>query len=258
VKSASIIIQTHYHGDHFTLGINRPYEFTNEEIQHKIYGNSDKTVLAKDQKKKINYNQKKRAYWLWKKEITIHSADNKEFLFGKTKITFSQALPHGVKGSKSGWVISAFIEDTQDTLLYSSDVQGPGNDLALEFIIDNNANHLIIDGPSTYHPKQTQEETEAAFNRIRQIPKDFFFDHHFLRDKNWLTILKEKELDRKAHPLSDLVLKDALCFESVRDDLHTNQPMDEDFDTTFKEMGHLNVIREIAGTLPFSKIKKQL
>ena len=35
-KIADIIIQTHYHGDHFTLDSPRKYEFSNKEIFHKI------------------------------------------------------------------------------------------------------------------------------------------------------------------------------------------------------------------------------
>ena len=33
-EMVDIIIQTHYHADHYTLGITRRYEFTNEEIFH--------------------------------------------------------------------------------------------------------------------------------------------------------------------------------------------------------------------------------
>lgn len=254
-------MQTHYHGDHFSLGVERPYEFTNKEIQDKIYGNPERIILAKDSKKKINYNQKKRAHGLWKKDIKIYSADNNQFSYGKTRIKFSPPLPHGSEGSRSGWVISVFIEDSQDSILITSDVHGPGNDSALNFILENDANHLIMDGPSTYHPKQTKEETEIAFVRMKKIPNDhFYLDHHFLRDKKWSSILEENNLAGKAFPLSDLVIKEPLCLESIRDELHKNEPMEDNFYTLFLEQRDLvlNLIKNTALKLPFAVLEKHL
>ena len=263
VMNTSIIIQTHYHGDHFTLGVNRPYEFTNQGIQDKIYGDSSVIILAKDPKKKINYNQKKRAYWLWKKKVTIHSADNNQFIYGKTLIKCSPPIPHGREGSHSGWVISVFIKDSQDSVLYTSDVNGLGSDTALDFILEYKAQQIILDGPSTYHPKQTEEETMAAFNRIKKIPNDLFYlDHHFLRDKNWLGILEEQNLSKTAFPLSNLVTKDPLCLESIRDELHKQLPMNEfceNFYALFQEQQEevMNLIKRQACMLPFADLEKR-
>jgi len=264
VKNTSIIIQTHYHGDHFTLGINRAYEFTNQEIQDKIYGNRDIPILAKDHKKNINYNQKKRAHWLWKKNITIHSADNNQFIYGKTRIICSPPIPHGKEGSQSGWVISVFIEDSQDSVLFTSDVHGLENEAALNFILKYKSNQLILDGPSTYHPKQTEEDTRMAFNRIRRISNNLFYlDHHFLRDKNWRQILMEQNLINKALPLSNLIIKEPLCLESLRDELHDQIPMHEfgiNFYTFFQERQEevLPIIKEQASLLPFVDLEKRL
>ncbi|WP_455141430.1 MBL fold metallo-hydrolase [Candidatus Hodarchaeum mangrovi] len=264
VKNTSIIIQTHYHGDHFTLGVNRPYEFTNQEMQNKIYGNTDKIILAKDPKKNINYNQKKRAYWLWKKKITIHSADNNQFIYGKTRIICSLPLPHGKEGSHSGWVISVFIEDSQDSVLFTSDVHGLESEAALNFILKYKSNHLILDGPSTYHPKQTEEDTRMAFNRIKRILNNqFYLDHHFLRDKNWRQILIEQNLENKALPLSSLFIKEPLCLESLRDELHDQMPMSEfgiNFYTFFQEQQEkvLPIIKDQATLLPFANLEKLL
>jgi predicted metallo-beta-lactamase superfamily hydrolase len=262
VKKTTILIQTHYHGDHFSLGIERPYEFTNKDIQNKIYGNPEVTILAKNPKKKINYNQKKRAYWLWKKkDIKIYSADSNHFSYGKTRIKFSPPLPHGGEGSRSGWVLSAFIEDSQDSILITSDVHGLASDAALNFILENGTNYLIMDGPSTYHPKQTKEETEAAFSRMKRIPNDhFYLDHHFLRDKNWSSILEENNLADKAVPLSNLVINEPLCLESIRDVLHKKEPMKDTFYALFQERRDevLNGIRKTAFLLPFASLESQL
>ncbi|NHJ02933.1 MAG: hypothetical protein EAX86_12425 [Candidatus Heimdallarchaeota archaeon] len=264
VKRSTIIIQTHYHGDHYTLGIERPYEFTDHKIQEQVYNHPNIIILAKDHKKKINYNQKKRAHWLWEKNVKIYSADANKFLYGKTQITFSPPLPHGATGSQSGWVISVFIEDLESSVLLTSDVHGPSNDAALEFILENNPKHLILDGPSTYHPKQMQEETEAAFRRLHQLPHEhYYLDHHFLRDRNWPGILEEQNLTKKAFPLSSLVINTPLCLESRRDELHAMEPMKgqyQDFYSLFEEKNEaiLSIIKDRASTLPFAFLKQGL
>jgi predicted metallo-beta-lactamase superfamily hydrolase len=231
-------------------------------VQNQIYGNPNVIILAKDPKKNINYNQKKRAYWLWKKKgITLHSGDNKEYSYGKTSIKFSPPIPHGREGSRSGWVLSVLIEDSQDTVLITSDVHGLASDAALNFILENNAHYLIMDGPSTYHPKQTEEETVTAFKRMKQIPNDhFYLDHHFLRDRNWSSILEEHDFTGKAVPLSDLVISEPLCLESIRDELHEKKPMNDSFYATFHKQRDtvMDTIKNIAAQLPFSKLDKLL
>jgi predicted metallo-beta-lactamase superfamily hydrolase len=259
VNQTSILVQTHYHGDHFTLGVNRPYEFTNRKVQTQIYGNPNLIILAKDPKKNTNYNQKKRASWLWKKKgITLYSGDNKRFSYGKTTIKFSPPIPHGREGSRSGWVLSVFIEDSQDSVLITSDVHGLASDAALNFILENNAHYLILDGPSTYHPKQTEEETAAAFRRMRKIPHNrFYLDHHFLRDRNWSNILKENNLSVKAVPLSELVINEPLCLESIRDELYKQEPMNDSFHSLFHKQREtvMDIIKDTAVRLPFSKLE---
>ncbi len=264
VKNTSIIIQTHYHGDHYTLGIKRPYEFTNQKVQDQVYNHPNKLILAKNHKKNINYNQKKRARWLWEKDIEIYSADNRSFSYGKTRITFSPPIPHGVIGSRSGWVISVFIEDRDSSILVTSDVNGPSNEATLDFILQCNPHQLIIDGPSTYHPKQTKNETLAAFQRLQQISiAPFYLDHHFLRDKYWFEILKAQNLDKKALPLSSLIINTPLCLESKRDELHTNEPFEgqnSNFYSLFEDNPNavIPIIKRLASGLPFAFLEQIL
>ena len=56
---ATIIIQTHYHADHYSLGVDRPYEFTNQAIADTLYSHPQKKILAKDPTRNINFSQKK-------------------------------------------------------------------------------------------------------------------------------------------------------------------------------------------------------
>ncbi|MFX1538294.1 MAG: hypothetical protein ACFFDI_29240, partial [Promethearchaeota archaeon] len=110
-------------------------------------------------------------------------------------------------------------------------------------------------------PKQTEEETTSAFNRIKKIPNDLFYlDHHFLRDKGWSNILATNNLADKAFPLSNLVIKQPLCLESIRDELHKNEPMEDTFYHFFHEQRDivLDLIKKTAFNLPYASLEKQL
>lgn len=63
----------------------------------------------------------------------------------------------------------------------------------MSFVVEIPSDLLVIDGPSTYHPKQTLENTERAFERIQSIDNisSVIIDHHLLRDLEWETILKD-------------------------------------------------------------------
>ena len=92
-KLVDVIIQSHYHGDHFTLGVERKYEFTNSDVFNSIYS-PEVTILAKDPDKFLNYSQQKRAKWLWKnKKLKLSKADNSTYEIGSTKIVFSPPVP---------------------------------------------------------------------------------------------------------------------------------------------------------------------
>jgi predicted metallo-beta-lactamase superfamily hydrolase len=246
VTYAKIIIQSHYHGDHFTLGEHRPYEFTNNLIFQKVYGHRDKIILAKDNNTNINYNQKKRAHSLWKQsEIQIHSADNKTFRFGQTRIIFSPPLPHGpVQGS---WVVSVIISDPTSKILITSDVNGPSSNEALEFILSYDVDIIILDGPSTYHPKQTSQQNFDAFERINRIvdlDSSLIIDHHFLRDINWKSILTELGILNKIETLANLVNLPPMCLESLRKKLHEDNPLPLDYQNKFIS-GNPAILKEI-------------
>jgi predicted metallo-beta-lactamase superfamily hydrolase len=84
-KKADVLIVTHYHYDHY-----------NPE-EPEIY--KGKTVYLKHPLQKINASQKKRASYFLKKlkdlPKVIEYSDGREFDFGKTRIIFSKAVPHG-------------------------------------------------------------------------------------------------------------------------------------------------------------------
>jgi len=246
-ENVNIIIQSHYHADHYSLGIKRPYEFTNHDIAKKLYSHPKKIILAKDPIKNINYNQKKRAKWLWKRKgIPLFSADGNTFVFGRTRIMFSKALPHGKVGAKQGWVVSVSISDSFGSVLITSDVSGPGSDIALKFIIDNPADLVIIDGPSTYHPNQTKIEIKRAFQRLNKAIEisPVIIDHHLLRDLEWKKLLENHGIFNEKITLASLLELQPNCLEYKRSQLFKQTPLNSSFHQRF-EANDISILKEI-------------
>ena len=89
-----------------------------------------------------------RPFTLGKGEILF--ADNKEFKLGSTTVRFSSPLFHGVELDRLGWVISMVLECQGVKILYTSDLQGPIIEDYANWIIKENPDLLILDGPATY------------------------------------------------------------------------------------------------------------
>ncbi|MFX0149394.1 MAG: hypothetical protein ACFFAJ_01305 [Candidatus Hodarchaeota archaeon] len=254
-EKANIIIQTHYHADHYSLRKKRPYEFTNHDIANRLYSHPNKLILAKDLRRNINYNQKKRATWLWnRKRVQLFVADGNTFVFGQTRVTFSKPLPHGNVGTKQGWVISVLIADSFESVLITSDISGPGSDIALRFIIENPVDLVIIDGPSTYHPHQTIEKIEQAFQRLVRALEvsPAIVDHHLLRDSKWKELCKNHGISNKKITLASLLGLLPNCLENKRSQLFKQAPLDSSFHRKFEtdDISILEEINKVARTYP--------
>ena len=234
ISLTDVLIQTHYHGDHFTLGVNRAYEFTNIDVFNQVYS-PHLIILAKDPEENLNYNQQKRAKWLWKKAgLNIHIADNNVFKFGETEIKFSSAVPHGYD-TKRGCVVETLVTDSSMKYLYTSDVSGPSSQEAVSFILEVNPDVLVLDGPSTYHPNVFEEEIKAAFTNLKIITKKLskvFIDHHFLRTVEWKKIL-QKEIGEILPAFSQIQNREPLLLEATRKNLYEEINFDQDFHTKF-------------------------
>lgn len=181
VSVSDIIIVTHYHYDHHSPD------------EQGIYDKKD--IFLKHPREFINQSQKQRAVALLSMiescAKTINIADGETFNFGNTRVTFSKPVFHGLS-ARLGYVIEVFVEDSEK-FIYTSDVQGPLNDEAVNFMIDKAPDTVIVDGPATYllgsHYKKS--DIKLAIENLRKIieqtsVKKLVVDHHLLRDLNWL------------------------------------------------------------------------
>ncbi|MEM0265211.1 MAG: MBL fold metallo-hydrolase [Candidatus Methanomethylicia archaeon] len=190
-EKADLIIITHYHIDHYTQLKITDYMWTwsDPENAEKLY--EGKNILLKDYKNNINLNQKRRGWIHWKLlnkiECKVEIADNKTININNTRIRISKPIPHGEEYSKLGYVLMVEIEEEDEKVLYTSDIQGPQTLKLTNEIMMLKPNITIIGGPTTYIATEKKKVTEIIDNiktLKNNIPK-IILDHHILRDKDW-------------------------------------------------------------------------
>ncbi|MGC8894709.1 MAG: MBL fold metallo-hydrolase [candidate division WOR-3 bacterium] len=172
LTEADVVVITHYHYDHL-----------NPKHPELLQG---KTLLVKDPQNTINLNQRRRAEEFLK-GLEFSPADEKNFRFGETELIFSEPLPHGQEGAKTGWVISLTIRRGQDSFVYASDVGGIQTQVQFAFIADNRPQVLYIDGPLTYMGVGDLNVSVGYLSRlVKELkPEVIILEHHLLRDLHW-------------------------------------------------------------------------
>ena len=177
-KISDILTISHYHYDHYLP-------------QATFY--KDKILLMKDPKNNINSFQRQRASefldWLKNHPGTKEFADGKSFKFKNTQIDFSPAVPHGAKDSKLGFVLMCSISYGGKKFIHASDVQGPQNEEATLWIIDQNPDTLLLSGFPTLllgykASKKNMEKSNQNLIKIITQTKahTIILDHHLVRD----------------------------------------------------------------------------
>ena len=175
---SDVLVVTHYHYDHHDPDEPELYE--------------GKIVYVKHPKEKINRSQAGRAsYFLDKLEgipTSVEIADGKDFKHGSTIIKFSPPVYHGTN-PKLGYVVEVSISCGGENVVFTSDVEGPSVDEQAEFIIQENPDLVILDGPMTYMLGFRYSMTSLALsieniNRIikETSVKSIIVEHHFMRD----------------------------------------------------------------------------
>jgi hypothetical protein len=123
------------------------------------------------------------------KDIEVKYPESKTFEFGKTKIRFTHAMFHGLEFSRVGWVFATVIERGEEKMIHSSDLDGPVIEDYAEWIIKENPDVLILDGPATYmfgyllNRINLNRAIENACRIVRLVDSEvIIYDHHLLRE----------------------------------------------------------------------------
>ncbi len=188
LRDSHVVVITHYHYDHYLAGEPELY-----------YG---KRLLVKHPRSDINVSQRLRAHRFLVKggvaeRASVSYADGMEYVIDGVRFRFSPPVWHGEPGTKVGKVVMVSIECDEGRVVYASDVQGPVDEEARNWLARlGSADLLVIDGPPTYFagykvPREAVEEGFRGFVEVvrRLKPRVAVVDHHLARDKAYEDIL---------------------------------------------------------------------
>ncbi len=185
IRESDIVVITHYHYDHYIRDEPELYK--------------GKILIVKDPKHNINRSQAIRSYVFLKKlgveqiagEVLI--GDGNRFKFGKLSITVSSPVWHGYPGSRVGRVLMVLVECCGESMIYTSDVQGPADPEAVEILSrwgEKRPSVIVLSGPPTYFAgfKVPLKHVEAGVKGMEEVivrvrPEVLVVDHHLLRDR---------------------------------------------------------------------------
>lgn len=83
-------------------------------------------------------------------DLEVRFPEGSEVIFGKTRLRFTDPLFHGVEFSKVGWVFATVVERAGEKIIHSSDLNGPIIEDYANWLVEENPDILILDGPMTY------------------------------------------------------------------------------------------------------------
>lgn len=202
------------------LFVGQLYEIASGEDQSTMYMQPESNVTfddplehlpiasAKDygdyQRRKNQLLAKGRAWFeklasMWRKErwvsestlrsMRVYFADGRSFKKGSTDIRFTEPMFHGIEYDRVGWVVGLTAEHKGSKVIYASDLQGPHIEDYAHWIIEENPDILILDGPATYlfGYMINRINLQRAIDNICAIlnnttGKVIIYDHHLLRD----------------------------------------------------------------------------
>ena len=190
LEDTDVIVVTHYHYDHYLY---------RSEWYHAYKG---KTLIVKHPEQNINASQKVRAYRLLKKGgvaslvSRLEYGDGRRFeLPGGVVVEVSPPVPHGVEGTRLGYVVMVMVEYDGCRFVHASDVQGPASETALRQLLGWRPDVVFLSGPPLY--RESVDDDGAALRGLeglrtlaREVPL-VVVDHHMARSLDYPERLRE-------------------------------------------------------------------
>jgi len=128
----------------------------------------------------------------------VRFADGESIGRGGTRLRFSRPLFHGIEYARLGWVIAVAVEYGRSKVLYTSDIQGPTIEDYGSWILREDPDVLILDGPPTYlfgFMVNRINLTRAVRNLVRIVrassARVILLDHHPARESRYRERLAE-------------------------------------------------------------------
>jgi len=123
------------------------------------------------------------------KDIDVQIADGSSFKKGSTSVKFTWPMFHGIEYNRVGWVVGLSVEHKGRKVVYTSDLQGPNIEDYAQWIIKENPDILVLDGPATYlfgfivNRINLQRSIDNLCDILKNTKTGLIvYDHHLLRD----------------------------------------------------------------------------
>jgi len=230
VKDADLVVVTHYHYDHHDPG-----KFMDPEVYR------GKRMWIKNPRSRINVSQRIRAHRFLKilepRVDELRFADGSSTTLGRTRILFSEPVPHG-ESDRLGYVVAVCIDDGEERLLYTSDIEGGPLDQHLQLFKWCSPTIAIVDGPPTYLAgyKYSMKSLESSINNLVEALKmpqlhTMVLDHHAARELDHAKKLNRlveaaRELGKRVQLASQFMGVEAQLLEALRRELFEQDPRD--------------------------------
>ncbi len=230
LRDCDIVVITHYHYDHHDPG---------RFIDLSVF--RGKKLIVKDFERKINFSQRMRAHRFLKmvkdlcREVVV--GDGRVETVGKTKIVFSNPVPHG-DSDKLGYVLEVCVDDGDERLLFSSDIEGAPLSQHLQPFYGCRPSVAIVDGPPTYlvghrYGSEYLEASIRNLSKVLEMPwlETLILDHHSARELGFVDKLerlyaKSRELGKEILLASEYMGVETQLLEARRRELFEKEPVD--------------------------------
>ena len=222
LESATDLVFSHFHGDHVPLQKANPYQLA---IRH-LPENFQNICCWSKSWDSLGERMKQRA-----QDLKALLGPNLHIAEGLTDgpMTFSKAMPHGVKGSKLGTVMMTRIDLGDKVFLHASDIQLLDS-ATIDFIIAWQADIVLASGPPLYIETLPDELRTAAWENGLRLARNvdiLILDHHLMRDQQgpaWLEALSVKA-GKQVYCAADFMGKKRLLLEAERTKLYETMPV---------------------------------
>jgi len=217
---------SHYHFDHFPK-INEAVKIS-KTMHHWDPQLQDFPVapfIIKDPTENINKNQTRRARKftraLKKLDQQFQSAENIAFQTEEFSVKGSPPLHHG-EVSPLGFVVGCSIQFKDSKLCYTGDVVGIPLEEHVNWLIQEQPDILIMDGPMKEQLPAFKENIKKVIDKTNI--KYLTIEHHLLRSKNWNELIEDeidyfKEAGVKLQCYAELLHRKIELLEVSRKDL---------------------------------------
>lgn len=234
LKNATDVVFSHFHGDHVPLCDANPYQLAIRQLPEN-FQNLRGWSKAPDS---FSEKMKKRAH-----DLSELLGDNLHMAEGSSQgpMTFSPAMPHGVKGSRSGTVMMTKVDLGHKTFLHTSDIQLLDR-ATVDFIVSWQVDIVLAAGPPLYLGRLTDELRTLAWDNaliLAQNVETLILDHHLMRDHQgvkWLDILSGLA-GRQIYCAADYMNKRRLLLEAERSQLYKIIPVPDGWHDAYSKSG---------------------